>query len=747
MRALFHVRRMVLTVGMLAAASASAATWQKLVGCRLGDTRTVRGDAFAVQHGDKSYVFKLYFVECPATDSRVAGKIPEQASHWGISEIKVPRIGQRAADFTRKALAGEFEVFTQWEKVGAEATPVFYAIVQVGGEDLAEKLMEAGLARVAGSTTAPPDGTSIESVFQKLQQRESHAKQNKLGAWGPDDEATVLGILGEPASGEPPPAITWPNVPTVAFLRAEAYVNTERFEEAEVEMRKLLQRFPEHPQRARIEFYLALSLAMQERFDPAIAQFKDWLNKYPDHIMVPEVRYWLPISLFYAGKYDEARPLFTQYAKDYAMSVYAPEAEYRAALCSYALEDYEAAANELEGWTQRNPEHYFKWEALVTWGDALAALGELDQSKSVYLRVTAAAGPFYYMALTQVAKVFKALGTPEAYLEMASVFTRFMQDSPQSDNIIDAAYQAGWALRQCGRAEDARKLYWVMLDRYGDAPKWEGFDILIKDLAGLYGDRPELYAAELRARQPQAETAKRTTLASRLAWAEAQIQPADQVMNQVAVFRSRFKSEFLGPETLAWLGDTLIQNGKTEDGIAYLEVLLASFPESRFASLANTRMADYRVRKKEFDKALTHADAVLAWAGEPLLIMEATFSRAQALQGLERYGEALADYNTILANRAAPRRLKPEALLNMAACLEAQGRWRQAIPYYQRVYVLYGAFTPAVAQAYLRSGQAFEQLKDIEAARRTYEEMLQLEAVSETAEAREAKQRLAKLGS
>ena len=218
-------------------------------------------------------------------------------------------------------------------------------------------------------------------------------------------------------------------------------------------------------------------------------------------------------------------------------------------------------------------------------------------------------------------------------------------------------------------------------------------------------------------------------------------------MNQVAVFRSRFKSEFLGPETLAWLGDTLIQNGKTEDGIAYLEVLLASFPESRFASLANTRMADYRVRKKEFDKALTHADAVLAWAGEPLLIMEATFSRAQALQGLERYGEALADYNTILANRAAPRRLKPEALLNMAACLEAQGRWRQAIPYYQRVYVLYGAFTPAVAQAYLRSGQAFEQLKDIEAARRTYEEMLQLEAVSETAEAREAKQRLAKLGS
>ena len=732
--------------------SASAAKWQKLTGCRLATGEYMDGDSFHVRHGNDEYIFRLYFVDAPETDRELADRVAEQAAYWNIPEMRVTRLGRKAESLTQKALKSDFTVYTQWEDAqGASQMQRFYAVVKIGHDDLAELLVGAGLARIYGATTPLPDGTSIDTYYQRLHQLEARAKRKNLGAWSgaeveeePEDQGTNAVVAVE----EAPPAVSWPNVPVVAFLRAEAFINTERFEEAEEEMRALLRRFPEHNQKPRIEFYLGLSIAMQERFPEAIQIFRDWLAKYPDHIMAPEVKYWLPIALFYGGDYAGAIPLFEDYVAKFPMSVYAPEAAYRAALSRYAVEDYERAAKELEAWVVQYPDHYFKWEALVTLGDALAAMGELDRAKGAYLRVGKEAGPFYYMALTQAAKVFKALGTPRDMQDMAAAFARFIQDSPQSDNIIDAAYQAGWALRHIQRQDEARKLYWTMIERYGNTPAWEGFDLMLKDLAGMYGDvAPDGFISDLRAKQQKALGERRTTLASRLAWVEAESKsPEDQWAN-APIFAARYPRDELGTETLAWLGELYLKNGKPAEGLACLERLLKVNPESRYAALAHTRIAEQQVATKSYEEALAHTELAMAYAAAPAVIMEATFLRAKSLEGLQRYSEAVTDYNTVLSGRSAPRMLKPEALLGIGACLEAQGQYRHAIPYYQRIYVLYGAYTSAVARAYLRSGIAFEQLKDMEAAAKTYHEMLGQDSLSGTPEATEARQRLLKLGS
>ena len=127
------------------------------------------------------------------------------------------------------------------------------------------------------------------------------------------------------------------------------------------------------------------------------------------------------------------------------------------------------------------------------------------------------------------------------------------------------------------------------------------------------------------------------------------------------------------------------------------------------------------------------------------ILLESTFTRAEALLGLQRYGEAISDFNTILANRAAPRRLKPDALLGIAACMAAQQEYRQAIAYYQRIYVLYGAYKKAVIEAYLRSGDCFEKLGDKTAALNTYQEFLNSDYAPGTAAAAFARQRIAQL--
>ncbi|MBU1693859.1 MAG: tetratricopeptide repeat protein [Verrucomicrobia bacterium] len=727
-----------------------AARWQKLSNCRLDLGRPRDGDTLPVVHGGQEYVFRLYFVEAAESNREASATLIDQATYWDIPDMRVIRVGREAAAFVEKILAPGFSVLTQWERAsGPKDTTWYYAIVQVGEEDLAERLVEEGLARIHGASTPPPDGTSLETFTQRLRQAETRAKQRKVGAWaGAELSEPGAALSITPAADQaPPPPVQWPNVPTVAFLRAEAYVNTERFEEAETAMRALLRRFPEHVQRARIEFYLGLSLAMQERFEEAVKIFRAWLTKYPQHLMASEVQYWLPISLFYGGEYAEARPLFEDFAEKNSMSVYAPEAAYRAALCRYAVEDFEEAAKALDAWVTANPEHYFRWEALVTLGDALAAIGELEPAKGAYLRVGKAAGAFQYMALTQCAKVFKALGTPDDLKDMAEAFAAYIRENPDSDNIIDAAYQAGWALRQIRRLDEARRLYWTMIELHGNTVAWDGFDLMLNDLAGMYGDEPGGFPAVVQEKKQKAMADKRMTLAARLNMADIQVRPPADQPRAALVLASSFRNDQLGLETLAWLGDMLIPQGKTNEAAACFEQLLKTGPESRHAARAHVRLAEQQVKAGKYAEALLHADAALANPAEPTLVMEATFLRARSLQATERYSEAIADYSVVLANRSTPRTLKPEALLNIAACLEAQDRPRQALPYYQRVYVLYGAYAPAVARAYMGSGKAFEKIKDYESAARTYREMLELETMTGTPEAVEARQRLTNLGS
>ena len=268
---------------------------------------------------------------------------------------------------------------------------------------------------------------------------------------------------------------------------------------------------------------------------------------------------------------------------------------------------------------------------------------------------------------------------------------------------------------------------------------------MLTDLAGMYPRGTDEYATELRARYEKALASQRLTLAARLAWAEAQILPPEEQARQLAIFTGRFKPEYLGPETLVWLGRAWIENGMASSGIPNLELLLEKYPDSRHVPEAQTILAQQALENKEYDTALLYADSVLNNAAEVEFVLEATFCRAEALLGLKRHGEAISDYNAILANRAAPRRLKPEALIGIAACMEAQQEYAQAIAYYQRVYVLYGAYKKAVVTAYLRSGDCFEKLGDKAAALKTYQEFLASEYAPGTAAAAYARQRIAAL--
>ncbi|OGV46419.1 MAG: hypothetical protein A2X46_09060 [Lentisphaerae bacterium GWF2_57_35] len=747
--------------------SASAKDWEKLEKCRLIMSEYRDGDSFHVKHGMDEFIFRLYYVDAPETDSELKDRIDEQAQYFDVSPIRIHKLGKTAEQLAAKKMQSDFTVYTKWEDAGGQSRlPRYFGVVLIGKEDLAETLVSSGLARVYGASSDMPDGRNVNTMFDQLRKLEARAKQKRLGAWEKrkgdakdtaaapaseeepvTDAAETTGLVVEEEADYAVIVLKWPNVPTVAFLRAEAFVNLERFEEAEAELQLLLKKYPEHDQKPRIEFYIALSIAMQERFPEAVERFQTWLADHPHDILKSETEYWMPIAMFYDSRYEEALPRLEKYAVDYPMAAYAPEAKYRAALCRYAVEDYKACALDLGAWLEKYPEHFFRWEALVTRGDSLAAMGELELAKTNYLRVTKDAGAFHYLALTQLAKVYKALGTEQDFRDMAAVFARFIQENPESDHVVDAAYQAGWALRQANRTEEARRLYWNVVERFGNNNRWEGFQPILEDLGKLYGDQPDLYLQDLRAKYAAALQERRLTLASRLALAEIEAAPAATQKAAALEFAKRYKGDYLGAEALAFLGDLFVRDADADRGLPYLQTLLQQFPQSSFAPLAHTRLAEQAAAKRNYTNALAYADVAIENMGDPQLMMEAVFVRAKSLEGLQRYAEAVEAYQQVIANRISPRALKPEAMLGVAASLEAQGKVKEAIPYYQRIYVMYQAYAPAVAKAYLKSGEAFEKLNDRPSAVNTYKEMLETKSLSGLPEMAMARERLARLGS
>jgi TolA-binding protein len=777
----FPVLAVLVVLGTLLPSPALAAVsgkWNKLENCTLADGY-MDGDSFHINHVDKDkkgrdIIIRLYFVDTPETDKTHPERNRDQADYFGIKDSQVVPVGQMGKKFTQKVLKGErFTVWTRWEDArGSSQQKRYFGIVEIGKDDLAELLVANGLARVYGASAVMPNGRSPDDEFARLRHLERRAKAKNLGAWSKaarkgalkegqagmfdealDGEDAALGLDGSARAWSDEDFADigeyhdkWLNVPTVAFLRAEAFVNTERFEDAEIEMRKLIRRFPTHPQRARIEFYLALSLAMQEQFEEAVSRFKDWLAKYPDHPLAPDVRYWMPISLYYDGKYAEALPLFDAYSRQNPLTVYAPEADYRAACCRYALEDYRGAADGVAAFLRAHPDHYFRHEAAIMQGDALAAIGEFDEAKAAYrIAMVPAAGPFYYMALTQAARLHKALAEPEEYKEMSDEFFQYIKDMPQDSNIIDAAYQAGWAFRQLKQPDKARLLYWRMVEFHGNIPAWEGFDLMLADLAKLYPRGTDEYDADLRERHSRALSAHRIALAARLDAARIQRLPEADQTAAVAAFSGRYRNDDLGPETLVWLGREWFAHGMETNAAAALEYLLGHYPDSRHAPEAQMLLARQSVAEKRWSDAYAFADAVVNGAADLDVYIEAVFLRAEALRGLGRNGEAITAYNEILANRAAPRRLKPDSLLGIASCLCAQQEWNQANAYYQRVYVLYGAYKPQVAAAYLGSALCFEKTREPQKAIATYDAFLESDASRGTAEAAVARQRRAAL--
>lgn len=164
-----------------------ASEWEVLHNCELVPDSTADGDSFHVLHKGREYIFRLYFADAPEANDSLPERLVDQAAYFGISTNDVTKAGALAAEFTREQLTDRcVTIVTRWQNaMGRSSLARYYGVVLVGGKNLAEELVGAGLARIYGYRANWPDGPRSVTFVNQLKNLEIDARVKQRGVWNP----------------------------------------------------------------------------------------------------------------------------------------------------------------------------------------------------------------------------------------------------------------------------------------------------------------------------------------------------------------------------------------------------------------------------------------------------------------------------------------------------------------------------------------------------------------------------------
>jgi len=186
---------LLLPLFALAAKAADSAPLLDLGLCRLDNQPWADGDSFPVVKPDgKTITIRLYGVDCVETnvsgDESNARRLRDQRRYFGVADIeKAQSFGYRAKEKTMELLSQPFRVLTSF--ADGRGDPKFervYGFVTLAdGSDLAETLVQMGLARAFGVSRERPDGTTAEEWEERLNDLELQASKRSAGIWAITD--------------------------------------------------------------------------------------------------------------------------------------------------------------------------------------------------------------------------------------------------------------------------------------------------------------------------------------------------------------------------------------------------------------------------------------------------------------------------------------------------------------------------------------------------------------------------------
>ncbi len=598
-----------------------------------------------------------------------------------------------------------------------------------------ERYRECALVMEAMLKNLPPDPV-VESASVNLVQC-----WGVIEAWPKAVEAAQIFLEKFPESKQ---------VPLVLYLEGGAEEKQFNFDNAVACYDEILNKYPTSDYAPRALFMKGFTMLLADRPKEGIEAFETFQRSYPEHEMADANAYWRGMGYSIDKQFAKARSVMEEYLAQRKEGAFRGGATYRKAYCAQQLEDYQTSIKELTAFIKAYPKNEDNTEARILLADALMNEGRMDEGIAYLKSIpnTIADQGMYEEAVFKIAKAYKVMEELEKYrMHMEG----FRDTSPKSPRVAEAIYNIGWVYRQEGKPEKAREIYWEAITKYGNDAAIVSVDELFPALLKLYKSTDEsgAYMARLRDLAFEADKKGQKTFAMRLLWAQAEAikkTEPDRANQLLADAASRVDVSKASPRVMADIANALIATGKEKEGEQMWKDLVKWNPRAPQKDQALAALGLSEMKRGDEKKALEYFDRFEKETMGSLLFGKIMLAKTDLLTVRGQKDDARKTLDTLLANKYSQGGDKAQALFRIGEMYMKDDKPDLAVPYYQRVYVMYGRWRDWVAKSYLRSGEAFEKLKDKDAARRSYQELTENDTMADLAEYKVAKERLQALG-
>lgn len=543
-----------------------------------------------------------------------------------------------------------------------------------------------------------------------------------------------------------------PNHPEVMFLKGQALEGLFEHREASDVYLDTAATFADHEIAPRAEFMAAYNILQLEEYETAGSMLHRQLEKLnPRDEMWAHVVFWRAMAYYFDQDWDACRRVFEEYlaaaAAGDASGEYVDNARFRIAFSHFSEARHAEAIELLRAFEREFPTSEWLPEALMALGDSLGAIGELEQADRAYARIGEEAPGFHdegWMKRGNILKVKKDLdGMKRHYAE-------FLEKRPNSPRIAEALQSLGWVAQQEGDLNEARRIYWDAIETFGNDRVRPGLEEIFLALQSFYPaeDRPEL-EARMKNLLVMAKDARRRRFATRLGWALAQLhlstrggvattpeQREERYREELVALVPQIDPKETAPRILADVADALADRGDDENAELIYDGLRKWWPRAperdrAFAGLGfialnagehaeALELFNRYERTSIMPKTAPDENGIALVQGD--LGGKVAMARADLL-AMSDPDEALMILLAIQKNRSMPTRSRAEALMKTAELHVSHGRYRESLPYYEQIYILFNRFPDLVAAAYEGRGKALEELGMPEKAREVYSEL------------------------
>lgn len=543
-----------------------------------------------------------------------------------------------------------------------------------------------------------------------------------------------------------------PNLPEVMFLKGQALEGLFEHQEAAEAYLDAAAAFPDHGIAPRAEFMAAYNILQLEEYQQAgeMLDRQRRKRKRSDE-MWPHVVFWRAMAWYFNQDWEPARELLDGYladAADGAVSAeYVDDARFRIAYSYFSEARYPEAIERLKAFEREFPTSEWLPEALLALGDSLGGEGDLDGADRAYARIGLEAPGFHdegWMKRGNILKVSKDLAGMKRH------YAEFLEKRPGSPRIAEALQWLGWVAKQEGDTAGARRIYWEAIEKFGNDMVRPGLEEIFLALHSFY---PAAERVELESRLgdllAMAKDARKKRFATRLGWAIAQLhltakgadagtpeQRAARSREELAALVPQIDPKETSPRILADVADALAEHGDEENALLLYDGLRKWWPRAPERDRAFAGLGFLATKAGEEDEALEWFDRYertsIMPKGAPdengiALVQgelggKVAMARADLL-ATRKPDEALWILLAIQKSKSMPTRSRAEALMKTAELHVSRGRYRESLPYFEQIYILYNRFPEMVASAYYGRGQALEELSMPDKAREVYSEL------------------------